>query len=496
MPDETAAKGGNPYTSETPKGILDGKRYLESLRDDRVVFYQGERIKDVTKHPLFAGMAQTLADIYDKQHDPEFQDIMTYVEDNGLRVSTSYLRPTKKADLETRHRNTQFWSRQVHGMCGRLPDFCAAMTIGYVDIKDDLAELNPDLAANTVAYYEHARDHDVCLSHALHDPCMDKSLRPSEDPDRCVRVIKERDDGIIVRGARFNTLGPFSNDILISPTYAFTEDEAEFALWFMVPVDAPGLSQICREIFSGRSPLDHPMSSRFDEIDTLVVFDDVFIPWERLFLYREPLAANRLFRSGVMSWAGDCSSTLTEVRFETLATIGHMLAVTSGIEERPHVQQALGEMCTYLTLLRNAIRAGHVDCHKTKGGHYAPAAFFDRRSMVTRVSERFCDLVEHIGTSSTIFTHSAEDWDNPEIKKYLDTYMRGHNTTPLDRHKICKLAWELTGDSYGRRQQLYERLHSGDAEVVKAGPGKSFDFAPGLDRLGNLLGLDGSVPAA
>ena len=137
---------------------------------------------------------------------------------------------------------------------------------------------------------------------------MDKSLRPKDDPDRCVRVVKERDDGIVVRGARFNTLGPFSNEILISPTYMFQEDEEEFALWFTVPGDAPGLKQLCREILSGRDPVDHPVSSRYDEIDSLCVFDDVFIPWERVFLYREPVAANRLFRSGVMNWAGDASS--------------------------------------------------------------------------------------------------------------------------------------------------------------------------------------------
>ena len=191
-----------------------------------------------------------------------------------------------------------------------------------------------------------------------------------------------------------------------------------------------------------------------------------------------------------MSWAGDASSALTEVRFETLVTIAYMLAETSGIQERPHVQQALGEMCTYLTLLKNSIRAGHVDCHQTAGGHWCPAPFFDRRSLVTRVSERFCDLVEHIGTSSTIFNHTAEDWANPEVAKYLQTYMRGRKSSAMDRHKITKLAWELTGDSYGRRQQLYERLHSGDAEVVKAGPGKSFDYSAGLERISNLLGLE------
>ena len=495
MPDDAKSIIHTPYTNKPAQGIMDGKRFLDSIQDDREIWYRGEKIKNVTTHPYFAGMAESLANIYDMQHEKKHQDVMTYVEDNGLRCSISYLRPTEKEHLVQRHKNTRFWSEQVHGMCGRLPDFCAAMTVGYVDLHDELAKLNPDLAKNAVNYYEYARDNDLCLSHALHDPCMDKSLSPKQDPDRCVHVVKERDDGVILRGARFNTIGPFCNDILISPTHTFTADEEEFAIWFMVPANAPGLKQICREIFSNRDPLDHPMSARFDEIDTLVVLDDVFIPWERIFLYREPLAANRLFRGGVMAWAGDASSALTEVRFETLVTIGKLLAETSGIQERPHVQQALGEMCTYLTLLRKAIRAGHVDCHKSAGGHWQPELFLDRRSLVTRVSERFCDLVEHIGTSSTIFNHTKEDWDNPGVAKYLQTYMRGRNSSAMDRHKITKLAWELTGDSYGRRQQLYERLHSGDAEMVKAGPGKSFDYGPGLERVSKLLDLQDTTIA-
>jgi 4-hydroxyphenylacetate 3-monooxygenase/anthranilate 3-monooxygenase (FAD)/4-hydroxyphenylacetate 3-monooxygenase len=415
---------------------------------------------------------------------------MTYEESNGLRVSCSYLRPTTPEHLVLRHRNTEFWSRQIFGMCGRLPDFCAAMTIGYVDAHDELAALNPDLARNALAYYAYARDNDLCLSHGLHDPCMDKSLRPGQDPDRCVRVVKERDDGIVVRGARFNTLGPFCNEILISPTYVFNEREADFALWFAVPCNAPGLRQICREIFAGRDPMDHPLSARFDEVDTLVVFDDVFIPWERVFLYREPLAANRLLRERIMAWAGDASSTLSQVRLEFLIAVAHLLATTSGVHDRPPVVAALGELCTYLSLLRKSLRAGQIDYERTAGGHLRPGPAPERRAFMTMISERFVDLVEHIGTSASIFVHTAQDWQNPEIRKFLDVYMRGHETAGIDRHRLCKLAWELTGDGYGRRQQLYERLHSGDPAMMVAGAYRRFDVGPGVAMVNRLLAMD------
>lgn len=452
------SSGLSPSTTAT--GALTGARYLESLRDGREVWYRGEQVDDVTTHPQFTQMAQTLARIYDLQHAPDTRDVMTYTEENGLRVSCSYLPPKTTEDLFRRRANTEVWVREVFGMCGRLPDFCASMVVGYYDIRAQLAELDPNLAKNTETYLDYARSHDLCLSHALHDPCMDKSLRPSQDPDRSVRVIVERDDGVIVRGARFNTLGLFSNEILVSPTYPFTPDEAAHAIWFTTPVNAPGLKQITRETFSGRHPSDHPVSSRFDEVDSLVIFDDVFVPWERIFLYRQPEASNRLFRSGVMHWAAYAGTLLTQQRMEILIAVAHLLATTSGMEKRPHVVKALGEMCTYLALLRSSLRAAEVDAVRSSGGHYMPKLAPERRAMVTMISERFVELVEHIGTSSLIFLPTAEDWDQPELKRHLDVYLRGKGATGLDRYKLCKLAWELTGDAFGGRQQLYERLHS------------------------------------
>jgi aromatic ring hydroxylase len=497
MHEETASQRNIPAMDVAKgTGALDGKRYLEGLRDGREVWYRGERIDDVTSHPEFAQMAKSIARIYDMQHAPKTRDVMTYEQDNGLRASYSYFLPTKPEHLLLRRRNTEVWVREVFGMCGRLPDFCASMVIGYYDIRHELAKLNPDLARNTATYLKYARDHDLCLSHGLHDPCMDKSLRPSQDPDRCVRVVKERDDGIVVRGARFNTFGVFSNEILISPTYMFTEDEPEFALWFTIPCNAPGLKQVTREVFSGRNPLDHPVSARFDEVDSLVIFDDVFVPWERVFLYREPLGANRLFRGNVMSWASYAGSVLTQLRMEVLVAVAHLLATTSGVDKRPNVLSTLGEMCTYLSLARTNLRAGEIDCERTPGGHYRTAAAPERRALVTMVSERFVELVEHIGTSSIIFLPTAEDWTAPELKKHLDVYMRGKGTSPLDRYKLCKLAWDLTGDGYGGRQQLYERLHSGDPTMVVQNAYRRFDLSAGIDLVARFLELEQPVEGA
>jgi len=479
------------YKDIKGKGVKNGADFLESLRDDRVVYYKGERVKDVTTHPAFEKMARKIAQTYDKQHDPEYQDTMSFIDEDGVRCSYSYAIPDTKEALAGRRGNTEVWVKDAMGMLGRLPDFVASMTVGVYDQRHELAKLNPELAKNAEKYLKYARQNDLCLSHGLHDPCMDKSLRPTEDPDRCVRVVKERDDGIIVRGARFNTFGLFSNEIMICPTYGFKEEEKEFAIWFTVPCNAPGLSQIARESYGGRNPLDHPASAVYDEVDSLIVFDDVFIPWERVFLYREPLKANQLFRSGVMNWASFAGGSLSILRMEILCAIAEMLAKTSGIIKRPEVIAKLGEMCTYTGAIKSSFELSMLKAGKTPAGNYKPALSPERRSLTTMVSERFIELIEHIGTSSLIFLPTGEDWDNPEIREYLDVYMRGKDSSPLDRHKLCKFAWDISGDGFGARQQMYERLHSGDPNVMVANAWRNTDLSHARKLISEFLELDG-----
>ncbi|MCP5381600.1 MAG: hypothetical protein H6912_04460 [Kordiimonadaceae bacterium] len=479
------------YKNIKGKGVKNGAEFLESLRDDRVVFYKGERVKDVTTHPIFSKMAHKIAESYDKQHEPEYQDKMSFIDEDGIRCSYSYAVPDTKEILAAKRTNTDVWVNDAMGMLGRLPDFVAGMTVGMYDIRHELAKLNPEFGQNAADYLKFARQNDLCLSHGLHDPCMDKSLRPSQDPDRCVRVVKERDDGIIVRGARFNTFGLYSNEIMICPTYGFKEDEKEFAIWFTVPCDAPGLSQIAREAHGGRNPLDHPASAVYDEVDSLIIFDDVFIPWERIFLYREPLKANQLFRSNVMTWASFAGGSLTILRLEILCAIAEMLAKTSGVINRPEVIAKLGEMCTYMGAIKSSFELSMIKATKTAAGNYKPALAPERRSFTTMVSERFIELIEHIGTSSLIFLPTAEDWNNPEIKEYLDVYMRGKDSSPMDRHKLCKFAWDLSGDGYGARQQMYERLHSGDPNVMVANAWRNTDLSHARSLIADFLELEG-----
>jgi 4-hydroxyphenylacetate 3-monooxygenase/anthranilate 3-monooxygenase (FAD)/4-hydroxyphenylacetate 3-monooxygenase len=471
----------------------DGRSYLESLRDGRSVWIRGERVKDVTNHPAFAGVCREMARIYDLQAAPDTRDTMTYLDESGARLSRSYLAPKSPADLLLRRRNGEIWARESFGMLGRYPDFCAAMTVGFRDVEDELRKLDPDFAENAVRYHLYAAANDLCLSHGLHDPAMDKSLRPEQDPDRCLRIVKETDSGFVVKGARMVTLGALSNEILIAPTYPLNEREKDHAIWFAIPADATGLRQVCRAPFApNRNAFDHPVSTRFDEPDTLAIFDDVLVPFDRVFLAREPLAAGRLFRSRVMAWASYAAAVQLLAKLELFLGVGHLMASTAGMAERPNVLAELGELATYAQVFQSLVRAAEIDCQTTSGGHVAPGSLIHQRAFIALVSERIVSLLEHLGTSALIFVPTAEDFDAPELRPLLDLYGRGKDLPAFDRARLCRLAWELTADSFGGRHQLYERLHSGDPATIIAAVYQRYDKAGAVDIVTRLLESSGS----
>lgn len=473
-------------------GIMTGEEYLDSLRDGREVWVHGEKVDDVTKHPAFCRVAKEMARIYQLQHEPETQDVMSFINEDDVRISYSYSMPKNYDDLIKRRDNTALWAKESLGMFGRFPDFCAAIIVGMYDARDEMAKIDPRYKTNIENYMKYASENDLSLSHGLHDPAMDKSKRPKEDPDRCMRIVEEREDGIIVRGARFVTLGPLTDEVVIAPTQSLQEDEPEFGLWFAMPVAAPGIKQICREPYTmNRNPRDHKLSTRFDEQDVVMIFDDVFVPWERVFLANAPKEANLLFRSRVMRWAAHCSVLQLLARMELMIGVSHLMTETEGKGGRQLIDMELGELVTYKEIFRSIIRTAEYEGIMTPGGHFAIKPAPHLRALIGMVSERLVSIIEHVTTSSALFVPSAEDMDVEELRPLIDRYWRGKGVDAEYRQKLSKLAWELTGDSFGGRQQLYERLHSGSPEVIVATVYKMYDKKEAIAMVENALAYEG-----
>ncbi len=446
------------------RGALTGQRYLDSLRDGREVWLDGARV-DVTTHPAFAGITGELARLYDLQHADDYRDRMTYRSpDTGNRVSLSYLLPYTMDDLLARRRNSEVWSEETWGQMGRAPDFCSAITVGLYDMRDELAQNDPRFGENAVNYYRYAREHDVCLTHAIGDPQIDRTTSPTQDPDMALRVERETADGIVVRGAKqLATLAPVAQEVLVYLSASFAlREERQFVQWFVIPMNAPGLKMICREPLAPRGTgYSHPFASRFDEQDALLIFDDVLVPWERVFLlYDGALARRGLGR--IMPWAGYASHTRFYYRALTAVGVATLIAEAIGIDGQPHVRDKLGEMISYLEMCRLALRGVEADAAPAPGGLLRPSGSPGFGNFVAQISERLMEILRQVGTSGLLMQPSEAALANPALRPYLDRYMHGKGIGVAEKSRLFRLGWELACDSFGGRQELYERLHRGD----------------------------------
>ncbi len=268
-----------------------GQQYLDGLDDARDIWLDGERIADVRTHPALRRGVATMAELYDMQYEPDRHEIMTYTSpDTGDPVGTSFIIPKTPEDLIKRRQMMAHWAEHTCGMMGRSPDFVNINMMGFALWHEYFGEKESVYGDNIRHYYEYVRENDLCLTHTLVSPQIDRSKPPSEwpDPYLMLGVVKETDAGIMVRGARMlATLAPMCDEIAVYPSTVkrLEPHEARYAVMFSIPIATPGLSFICREpIDRGEAQADHPLASRFEEMDCMAIFNDVLVPWERLFI--------------------------------------------------------------------------------------------------------------------------------------------------------------------------------------------------------------------
>ena len=468
-------------------GTMDGARYIESLRDGREVWLHGERVADVTQHPAFRNVVATFAGLYDLQHQAGAQAVMTYLDPDGVRGSVSYLPPTSPDELLRRRRNTEIWTERSFGMLGRLPDFCAAMLVGFHDTRAELNALHAGLGDNATRYLTYARQNDLALSHGLHDPHMDKTLRPRRIPTAACASSPSATTASSCAAPALLRSGAQQRGRGVGNLRA-ADDEEEFASGLPARSTCRHPSDLPRPVHPAAADRRSSVVDRYDEQDVLMIFDDVLIPWERVFLMRQPKAANALFRSRVMSWASYASILQTMARLELIIGTAHLIAETGGIAKRPHVALEMGELVSYAGMFKGMLRAAEVDCVRTPGGHYTLGDTGHIRPLIAMTSERIINIFEHVATSAPVFAPTAEDFDVPQLRPLLDVYGRGKDVSADYRHRLCRLAWELTADSFGGRQQLYERLHSGSPEVIISGAYQRYDKSKGIAMVNTLIG--------
>ncbi len=465
------------------------EQYLDGVRDDRAVYYRGERVADVVDHPELGVAARHAATDFALAHDPEHRDLAVREQD-GESYSAYYETPRSAEDLARRSQLIELGTR--HGATlvllikeiGTDALFALQRLLRQHELTDELTRVE--------AFHRHCRDADLALAVAQTDVKGDRGKSPGEqsDPDLNLRVVEERPDGIVVRGAKAHTsCAPYVDEIIVLPSRRLAHDEDDWAVSFAVPVATPGLRLYAADFLHGDfEPFDRPVSHRHKMIESMTVFDDVFVPWERVFIHRRTDVAS----AAALTFVEYHRFTAVSYKLPLLdALVGASIAVAeaNGVGRATHVRDKLTWMAGYAETVRGLIqlaasRAAH------EGGIAYPDVFTTNLAKWTfaRDIHTAMEIAQDLAGGLLVTGPSAADWASAETRPVFEKYLAG--AWPADqRMAVINLVRDLTTDLYGGYQAVLAVHAEGSIEAEKLQIYRSYDHEPAVEYALGLVGL-------
>lgn len=481
-----------------------GRQYLDGLRDDRAVFIDGERVEDVTTHPAFRESTRSVARLYDIASDPANADVMTAESPyGGDPINVIHLIPRSREDLNARRRGLRKWSESTFGTMGRSPDHVAAFFAGFAGNAGVFGRGGKEYEQNVINFHKKMCEEDLYLAYTIVPPQIDRSKPASEqaDPHLYAGVKEERDDGIVIKGAQMLGTGAALADyIQLSSIFPLRPGDENYAISVVVPVAAPGVQVYSRRSYAegATSVFDYPMSSRFDETDSLVVYDDVFIPWEHVFIYRDvDLVAAQWWETSAHVLGNHQAQVRFNTKLDFLTGIAHRVAEMNGIAALPPVQSSLGELAAHTSLVGGLVHGAEQNCMIDDEGvcHPGHAETYANMTLQSELYPKVLGMIRELCGGGLIqLPSSVEDLKSSEIGPVLERYVQSPGVTSEERVKLLKLAWDMVGSEFASRHLQYEMFYAGAPFVVKMRMFKNFDFDRAdalVDKALDAYDLDG-----
>jgi anthranilate 3-monooxygenase (FAD)/4-hydroxyphenylacetate 3-monooxygenase len=366
------------------------------------------------------------------------------------------------------------------------------------------ARLGDRYAENVKRYYEYVRDNDLFLTHALITPQTDRSKSSAEQAEEFLHmgVVAESDEGLVVRGARMlATLAPMADELLVYNLPGLRAGDERHAAVFAVPIETPGLRLISREPYDdgSRNTFDHPLSAHFEEADSLVVFDDVLVPWDRVFLHGDVALANAMYgETNLRQHTGHQTGVRGLVKMQFATGVAMKLAQSVKIDSFLHVQQKLGEAIAATEICRSLLTAAEVEYETGSSGSLRPR-FNPLQTLRLHLSASYPKVIETLqtlGAGGLLMMPSAADFASP-IAGDIEKYFQGADgLAATDRVRLYKLAWDLCGDGFGQRALQYERYYAGDPVRLLAMNYKDYDKTESFALVDHALDLSGDPVTA
>jgi len=463
-----------------------GSEYLKSLDDGRAVFVGGERVANVAAHPAFREAARSVARLYDIAALPENRERMTFPSPKtGEPVLRAFQIPKTHADLRARRLFSETWAEATFGLMGRTPDHVAGFFAGYAARPDIFAAAGQTFADNLVAFYEHMRDHHLYVAYAIVPPQIDRSkpAHRQSDPTLYAGVVKERDDGIVIAGAQqLATGGAIADDIHLSCIHPLQPGDENYANCLAVPVNAPGVKLYPRRPFAlaATNAFDYPLSSRFDESDSYVVFDNVFVPWERVFIYRNvEISRDQWWKTPSHVYGNHQAQTRYVTKLRFMAGLAKRMNELTGNEANPAVQIMMGELAALVSIYESMLLAHETVATTDETGVLWPSrtTLYSAMALQSELNGRMLEIIRELAGSAMItLPSSAEDFVNPETAHDIGRYMCSASTDAKSRVALMRLMWDFIGSEFGSRHQQYEKFYGGASFLVKQNVYRNFDF--------------------
>lgn len=461
---------------EITRKPLTGQEYLDSLRDGREIWIHGEKVEDVTTHPAFRNSARSIARLYDALHDEKTKDILTVETDTGNGGYTQkYFQFDKTTDdlLASRDAIAE-WAKLSYGQMGRSPDYKAAFlaTLGA----------DPDYYApyqdNARRWYKEAQEKNLFFNHAIINPPVDRNKPLEAVSDIFIKAVRETEEGVIVSGAKMVATGSaLTNYNFVAHYGAAPITKEEFALCFVAPMNTPGMKLVSRTSYEMNaavmgSPFDYPLSSRFDENDAVLIFEDSLIPWENILIYKDIEKINNFFaETGFLNRFTFHGVTRLAVKLDFVAGLLIKAVKVNGSDTFRGVQVNVGEVIAWKNMFWALSDAMAMNPDPGRNGTVLPNLNYGLayRVFMSEGWPKVKEIIENVVAGSLIVQpSSARDFLNPELRPTLDKLYRGSNgVQAVDKIKLIKLLWDVVGTEYGGRHELYERNYSGNHENIR-----------------------------
>ncbi len=488
------------HVQPIPTSMRSGDQYLDDLRrDERAILIDGERVKDPSTHPAFREGARQIANLYDFAADPANQEIMTFeVMETGGRALRCYQIPYSHADLAAKRVAAEAWADQTFGLMGRTPDHVGNFFTGYAAKPNIFAAGGKMFGDNLLNFYRYLRDHHQYVTYAIVPPQIDRSkpAHQQADPTLYANVVKETDAGIYLSGGQqLATAGVYSDWLQVSNIHPLQAGDESYAFNVAIPMSAPGLKLYPRRAYAlqASNASEYPLTSRFDESDCFVALDNVFVPWERVFIYRNlQICHDQWHKTPAHMYGNHQAQARYVVKLRFLLGLAQRMNEATGNAKIPPVMVQMGELAAYASIVE-----GLLNSHESMGEIDEDGVLWPHRpslyAMIALQSElnpKMFEMVRELtGAGMITLPATSKELDNPETAQDVARYYQSSEMSARDRIALMRLAWDFIGTEFASRHLQYEKFYGGASYLMKTNMYRFYDFERATSLVDRALTL-------